>query len=397
MTDYSKTAARKTDEAKTLLARGFDKSVIETFAREAILSGRHPLILPREKIHAVGLFTLAAASLYFESLGVLNAPAEVDALEDINDSENPPSPVLSLAAEKALQSIRREMRLLSGAKGKALLSSLLAITGKASSGTLQRIKRERASFEIGTDGHPLTREVAANLNIARHFEGLSGDFALLITRVFAAITHYGVAYGAWERRLPLLICNLERASHIRAAIELSRIERGGVALLSEVIPNEVRVMFSSDAATNLTPFIEDKGGVFRNLIGIDQSDIFLVERRLGGWSITYPLGGVAREKLQNRRYPKWARALAACAPSLNEGDVLDAKDANYLRKSHNCERAGDSLKSSLRGSSIKAREGGNPRKKAEGKPSYAQENAKSPRRLQPLRARSPERGWEESS
>ena len=394
MTQYTKSAARKTSEAKVRQARGFDRSVFETFAREALISGNLPVILPREKIHAVGLFTLAAASLYFESIGVLRSFEEKDSSPLLKDSGEDSALSLTTEVLGHQAQLRAEMKFLSGAKGKDLLTSLMRVTNAVSSGAIERIKRERSTFEIGTDGHPLTREVAANLNIARHFEEISGDFSLLLTRVFAAITHYGVAYGAWERRLPMLICNLERVSHVRAAAELSSLERGGITLLSESIPNAVRAQFSAARETNLTPFIEDKSGVFRNLIGIDASDIFLIERRLGGWSITYPLGGVDPEKLKNRRYPKWARALAACAPSLKEETDLHEKNGNYLRTRRNCEAAGEQVKLGARGKSQDASGGCKSSGEEVGKPPETRDHVKSSESLLSLRCCSPNCGRE---
>ncbi len=285
MTRFSSKQARETSESKVRKAWGLDPFLFEVLARESLLFDEN-VAVPREKLHALGLLTLSIVSRWGKAL---------------NESSNIQKEALELRGEvKELQK-RGAAHILHD------LEKILALTSPALTAN-----RRRTAFEIGTDGHPLTREAAVNLNLARHFEPISEDFSILIARIFANLTRYGVAYRAWERRLPLLICNLEKTQHVGVAQELVRIEPNGMALVSQTIPPNVRTGFAKEVEANALFLIEDKENLFETILGVATSDIYLLERRLSGWSLTYPLGNPSQKSLDSRRIPAWARQMALC-------------------------------------------------------------------------------------
>ncbi len=285
MTRFSSKQARETSESKVRKAWGLDPFLFEAFARESLLFNEN-IAEPREKLHALGLLTLSIVSLWGKGL---------------SESSSIERKALHLQAEV------KELQKRGAAHILRDLEKILALTSPALTSN-----RRRTAFEIGTDGHPLTREAAVNLNLARHFEPISEEFSILIARIFANLTRYGAAYRAWERRLPLLICNLEKVQHVRVARELVRIEPSGIALISPSIPQNVRTGFAKEVEGNSLFLIEDKENLFETILGVKTSDIYLLERRLSGWSLTYPLGNPSQKSLDSRRIPAWARAMALC-------------------------------------------------------------------------------------
>ena len=283
MTRFSLKSARKTDEAKVRKAWGLDPFFYEILAKEALLF-RSNLSFPREKLHALGLLALAIVSNWEKSL-----------------KENS-------VGEKKAEELANEVKTLLKHGPSVILHDLEKLLELTSFHATSR--RRRNTFEIGTDGHPLTREAAANLNLARHYELISEDFGILISRVFASLTRYGQAYCAWEKRLPLLICNLEKEEHVRVARELIRIEPSGIGLVSRAIPQGVRILFANEIESQELFLIEDKENLFQTILGIENRDIFLLERRLGGWTLTYPLGNPSEKALYSRKIPVWAREMA---------------------------------------------------------------------------------------
>lgn len=258
------------------------------FAKEGFLFNSDQSY-PREKLHALGLLTLSIVSLWGKSL-----TRESDVSSQVSELKGEVKELLKRGPAHILRDLEK----------------ILTLTSPALTSN-----RRRTAFEIGTDGHPLTREAAANLNLARHFEPISEEFSILIARIFANLTCYGAAYRAWERRLPLLICNLEFAFHVRVARELVKIEPSGFALVSPSIPANVRTAFAKEVEGSSLFLIEDKDHLFEAILGLASSDIYLLERRLSGWSLTYPLGNPSQKTLQSRRIPAWARAMAVCGRS----------------------------------------------------------------------------------
>lgn len=297
MTRFSSKAARETAESKVRKAWGLDPFLFEAVARESLLFTENTS-LPREKLHAMGLLVLSIVSLWGKAL-----------------SKEPN--IAFQAAE--LQREEKELQKRGAAHILRDLEKILTLTSPALTSN-----RRRTSFEIGTDGHPLTREAAVNLNLARHFEPISEEFSILIARIFANLTRYGAAYRAWERRLPLLICNLEKVQHVRVARELVHIEPSGIALVSPTIPRNVRTGFIKEVEGNSLFLIEDKENLFETILGVTTSDIYLLERRLSGWSLTYPLGNPSQKSLNSRRIPAWARLMALCGVSRKATEMEEA-------------------------------------------------------------------------
>lgn len=65
-----------------------------------------------------------------------------------------------------------------------------------------------------------------------------------------------------------------------------------------------------DAALKNLPVLIDREGLLHELLAPGNPPIFLLERRLAGWTLTYPLGGADPREAHNRKLPAWARALA---------------------------------------------------------------------------------------
>ena len=75
----------------------------------------------------------------------------------------------------------------------------------------------------------------------------------------------------------------------------------------------------------------------------------LLERRIGGWTVTFPAGGAAERELKNKKYPGFARALARCAalpPSLRETDRAGAGNGAHRSDSAGKTEASESSKES---------------------------------------------------
>lgn len=283
MTRYVNTSSRQAAESKRKALKGIDPFILETFAREALLfpdaipSRRHAALLGR-------LVLLAALQWVKEkNIAIQNDVALLAALVPLLEN---------------LRETNATLRAFSRATN-ALLSDIGS-----------RANTRATRFEIGSDGHAVTREACARLNLARHYERASGEFASLIERIVKALGAYGPAYVLWEARTPLLFCNANFSSHRRAALELARLEASGVALVTPPVTDKAQRDLNEDAALRTLTVLIDREGLLRKLLSPGNPPIFLLERRLAGWTLTYPLGGADPKEAHNRKLPAWARALA---------------------------------------------------------------------------------------
>lgn len=283
MTHYVSVAARKTSEAKLKKLTGTDPYPVELFAREALVASRDALASRR---HMALLGRLALAAL-----------ADWVAKEKI--------PLTGEVLTEALSQLHPSRRTMQGVLT-AFSRAAGSLVSQTSSGRLSRERR----FEIGSDGHSLTREACANLNLARHYEAASGDFSSLIGRIVRALAKQGPAYTVWETRVPLLLCHASLFSHRKVVRELARFDPAGLALITPPLNPQASHDLGADASFKSVRVLVDSRGLLADLLGPGSSTIVLLERRLGGWTLTYPLGGADPRERRNRRYPAWARALA---------------------------------------------------------------------------------------
>ena len=283
MTRFLNASARKTGEAKLKALKGIDPFVFETFAREALI---YPDALPsRHHAALLGRLVLLASLRWVKekNLSLTDDAALLAALVPLSES---------------LRETHATLRVFSRAT-----DALLPNIGRRETARATR-------FEIGSDGHAVTREVCARLNLARHYERASGEFASLIERIVKALASCGPAYGLWEARTPLLFCNANLSSHRRVAREMARLEASGVALVTPPLLEKAQKEVAGDAALKTLTVLTDREGLLHELLAPGNPPIFLLERRLGGWTLTYPLGGADPREARNRKLPAWARALA---------------------------------------------------------------------------------------
>jgi hypothetical protein len=172
-------------------------------------------------------------------------------------------------------------------------------------------ERRRTAFRSGYDGELLTREQAVKLRLVRFFETATSDLSRLAASAYQMMTRQnGQAYLGWTRRLPLFLCDLSNPRHRLAAINLSEIALGDLIVITPRLSDEVRRIMVRHEKRCLT--VEDPAGLFAAVIG-NYGNPMLLERRLGGWTVTFPLGSVEKAVLADRKLPAWARSLAAAA------------------------------------------------------------------------------------
>ena len=162
---------------------------------------------------------------------------------------------------------------------------------------------------LAADGHVFTRECALKLRLARYFEKTSSEFDALVHRLFAVLAQNGPAYTAWSMRLPILVCDLNVASHRRAAHLALELAHGALAVVSAPLQAAARTQLAQKMLV-----VQDRDGLFAAVIG-RFAPVMLLERRLGGWTVTFPTGPVDRRLLADKKLPALARSLAACAVS----------------------------------------------------------------------------------
>ena len=162
-------------------------------------------------------------------------------------------------------------------------------------------------YQYGYDGHWITREMAAKLHLVRYFEGVSGPFARLVYTSFQYLAKCGPAYLAWSSHYPVFICDMNRVDHRNAAHLMSRLTHGEFVAVTVPMTPEAR-----RATHEKVLVVEDEQRLFRAVVG-DYAAAMLLERRMGGWTLTFPTGGVDAKYLQDQSIPAVARALARCA------------------------------------------------------------------------------------
>ncbi len=167
-----------------------------------------------------------------------------------------------------------------------------------------------AAFQTGYDGHWLTREAALRLRLVRYYEKTSSEFAKLLARVMASLSRQGAAYAAWNAGWPIFVCDLNRTFERYAAQEIATAARGELAVVTKPLTNVTRTLLARHAPNLVV--IEDAEGFLPTVLG-NFSTVMLLERRIGGWTLTFPAGGVLERDLKNKRYPAFVRALARCA------------------------------------------------------------------------------------
>lgn len=283
MTDYAHLSSRKTAEAKLKEAKGFDPFILEAFAGEALaLSDALP---SRRHITLLGRLVLTAASDWAQKARV-----------DLADTAS----LLKALSHLSISTARTRQTL----RAFSYLASIASCPASA------RGALRNAAYEIGSDGHALTREACARIHLARHYEQASGELTDLLARLFKALASCGPAYPLWENRTPLLFCDASLTSHRRVAREMARLEPGGLALVSPPLSEKAQRDFAIDAFLKTLTVLVDGGNLLSHVLAPGLPAIFLAERRLAGWTVTYPLGGADPKERFNRRIPAWARALA---------------------------------------------------------------------------------------
>lgn len=166
------------------------------------------------------------------------------------------------------------------------------------------------AFQSGYDGHWITREAALRLRLVRYYEKTSGAFAGCVHRAMAALSRNGTAYAAWSAGWPVFVCDLNRTLERYAAQELMRAAQGRLVVVSRPVSAETQSLIARYAPDMVV--VSDEEGLFAALIG-NYGTVMLLERRIGGWTVTFPAGGAAERELKNKKYPGFARALARCA------------------------------------------------------------------------------------
>ena len=166
------------------------------------------------------------------------------------------------------------------------------------------------AFQTGYDGHWITREAALRLRLVRYFEKTSGEFAKCLARAMAALSRNGTAYAAWSAGWPVFVCDLNNTLERYAAQELMSAARGEVAVVTKPLTIETQATVAKWCKGMV--IIRDEAGLLHTLLG-GYGTVMLLEKRIGGWTLTFPAGGAAEGDLKNKKYPGFARALSRCA------------------------------------------------------------------------------------
>lgn len=159
----------------------------------------------------------------------------------------------------------------------------------------------------GCDGHPWSREVTARLRLTRFFEKTTGEFAKFLAQAFTALVKNGPAYIAWSSNFPVLIADMNETNHRRLANLLCEQCHGECVVVGPSVANDARGQLDHRLLT-----VADTAGIFQTMAGAF-APAMLLERRLGGWTVTFPCGEIDARDLTNPKLPALARALAQCA------------------------------------------------------------------------------------
>ncbi len=173
----------------------------------------------------------------------------------------------------------------------------------------QLFSRSLAGFQFGFDGHWMTRETAARLRLVRYFEKTSGEFSLFVRRAWTHLAHHGAASLAWQSGFPIFICDLNKAAHLEAAAVIHNMAHGEAVIVTPRVSQEIR----RQHVPRTLLVVEDPVGAFAAIAG-NYGSVMLLERRIGGWTVTFPAGRAPARELSKSTYGKLPLALARCAP-----------------------------------------------------------------------------------
>lgn len=195
---------------------------------------------------------------------------------------------------------------------KGALKDLIAWAGLYAKQTQKQAQDtflSRAAYvtDWGCDGHPWSRETAARLRLTRFFEKTSSNFARFLSSAFTQLVKNGPAYMAWSANFPVFLCDITQTSHRHCAHLLCEMCHGECVIVTRSLDAQTQKKLAKKLLV-----VFDREGVFETLAG-KFAPAMLLERRLGGWTVTFPCGEVKRRELESKKYPALARALAFCA------------------------------------------------------------------------------------
>lgn len=189
--------------------------------------------------------------------------------------------------------------------------------------------RDLARFQFGFDGHWMTRETAARLRLVRYYEKASSDFSRFVRRAWGLLSQQGAAYMAWQSNFPILVCDLNIPAHREAALVLFEACHGEAVVVTPAFDARLRAAFPSALLV-----VEDNTQAFAAIAG-NYGVVMLLEKRIGGWTVTFPAGAVAPRELTKTRYGKLPVALAMCHPenAVHFETVAKKREKKAQRKS----------------------------------------------------------------
>ena len=189
--------------------------------------------------------------------------------------------------------------------------------------------RDLARFQFGFDGHWMTRETAARLRLVRYYEKASSDFSRFVRRAWGLLSQQGAAYMAWQSNFPILVCDLNIPAHREAALVLFEACHGEAVVVTPGFDARLRAAFPSALLV-----VEDNTQAFAAIAG-NYGVVMLLEKRIGGWTVTFPAGAVAPRELTKTRYGKLPVALAMCHPenAVHFETVAKKREKKTQRKS----------------------------------------------------------------
>ena len=240
----------------------------------------------------VGHVMLALAALALKSLDLLPEKVSAVTAKAANDA----AAVLSeVTGDVTLQDTRRAMLLIAAACRR--MDNPLDL----------KTNHQWALWNFGYEGHPMTRETAQKLGIIRRFENVSTEFAVLMHRTWIRTVQQGVAITAWSDRLPILICDLTNPLHEEMADAMFRAGDHEVMIVSKNIPPSSRQRWWQYRHHLVEDHLQFMTGIFGAGGGVA-----LIERRLEGWTVTFPTGVITVESLKDKKIPKHWRLFARC-------------------------------------------------------------------------------------
>lgn len=195
----------------------------------------------------------------------------------------------------------------------ALIHCLVSILTKIEEKVRKNFLKKLEPYLFGNDGHPLTREAAAALKLVRVYEPVSSDFSAILAKVFASMQYIYSDYRIWFERYPLFCCDLTNATHREAARRMVEATNGDIAIITPRIPKEIQEQMRTEFGPDVKFKIAfDHDNLVAQLLAL-RAPAVLIERRFGGWTLTYPLGHPDLRELNKPIYPSWIRSLARCA------------------------------------------------------------------------------------